>query len=74
LFSSNLRSFAVARPGAYLQSGRPAKVLALFLLGAWLGTSVLPRLHMLRRSLYVTMAVGGLVGLASSYVYATNKD
>jgi uncharacterized protein len=66
-------SYAVARPGTYLQSGRPAKVLALFLLGAWLGTSVLPRLHTLRRSLYVTMAAGGLAGLSSSYVYATIK-
>jgi uncharacterized protein len=66
-------SFAMVRPGTYLQSGRPAKVLALFLLGAWLGTSVLPRLHTLRRSLYITIAVGGLVGLASSYVYATIK-
>jgi uncharacterized protein len=66
-------SFAVVRPGAYLQSGRPAKVLALFLLGAWLGAFVLPRLDKLRRSLYVTAAVGGLVGLASSYVYASIK-
>jgi uncharacterized protein len=66
-------SFAVVRPGTYLQSGRPAKVLGLFLLGAWLGTSVLPRLQTLRRSLYVTVAIGGLVGLASSYVYATIK-
>jgi uncharacterized protein len=66
-------SFAVARPGAYLQSGRPAKVLALFLLGAWLGGSVLPRLRTLRHSLYVALAIGGLVGLASSYVYATIK-
>jgi uncharacterized protein len=66
-------SFALTRPGTYLQAGRPAKVLALFLLGAWLGTAVLPRLHALRRSLYVTIAVGGLVGLASSYLYATIK-
>jgi uncharacterized protein len=66
-------SFAVTRPGTYLQSGRPAKVLALFLLGAWLGASVLPRLHTLRRSLYVTIAAGGLVGLASSFVYAAIK-
>ena len=66
-------SFAVTRPGTYVQSGRPAKVLALFLLGAWLGTSMLPRLHLLWRSLYLTIAIGGLVGLASSYVYATIK-
>lgn len=66
-------SFAVARPGTYLQSGRPAKVLALFLLGAWLGTVVLPRLHGLRRALRWTMAVGGLIGLAASYVYAAVK-
>jgi uncharacterized protein len=66
-------SSAVTRPGTYLQSGRPAKVLALFLLGAWLATSVLPRLHTMRRSLHVTMVAGGLAGLASSYVYATIK-
>ena len=66
-------SFAVARPGTYLQSGRPAKVLALFLLGVWLGTVVLPRLHTMRRSLYVTVAVGGAIGLASSAVYASIK-
>jgi uncharacterized protein len=66
-------SFAVTRPGTYLQAGRPAKVLALFLLGAWLGTSVLPRLHLLRRALCLTAAVGGLVGLASSYLYASIK-
>jgi uncharacterized protein len=48
-------------------------VLALFLLGVWLGRSVLPRLETLRRSLYVVIAAGGLVGLASSYVYATIK-
>lgn len=67
-------SYAVARPGAYLQSGRPAKVLALFLLGAWLGTSVLPRLQTMRHSLFVTMAAGGLVGLAASFVYAAIKS
>lgn len=66
-------SYAMARPGTYLQSGRPAKVLALFLLGAWLGASVLPRLHTLRSSLYVTMMIGGGLGLASSYLYASIK-
>lgn len=63
-------SFAVARPGMYLQSGRPAKVLGLFLLGVWLGRVVLPRVHTLRRSLYMTVAVGGTIGLASSAVDA----
>ena len=66
-------SFAVARPGTYLQSGRPAKVLALFLLGVWLGVFVLPRLDTLKRSLYVTVVLGGVVGLASSYIYASIK-
>jgi len=33
-------STAVVRPGAYLQQGRPAKVLFLFVLGAWLGAGV----------------------------------
>ncbi|MDP2390561.1 MAG: DUF418 domain-containing protein, partial [Acidobacteriota bacterium] len=66
-------SFAVARPGTYLQSGRPAKVLALFLLGAWLGAFVLPRLPDLRRALILTMAFGGLIGLSASFVYASIK-
>jgi uncharacterized protein len=67
-------SYAIGRPGTYLQSGRPAKVLALFLLGAWLATVVLPRLHTLRRSLFVTAAVGGALGLVSSYVFASIKS
>ncbi len=66
-------SYAVVRPGTYLQSGRPAKVLALFLLGVWLGASVLPRLHTLRGALVATMAAGGIVGLASCYLYAAIK-
>lgn len=66
-------SLAVARPGTYLQSGRPAKVLALFLLGAWLGASALPRLDALRRSLWVTLSLGGAIGLIASYVYAHIK-
>lgn len=66
-------STAVVRPGAYLQQGRPAKVLFLFVLGAWLGASVLPRLERLRRSLVLTVALGGAVGLAGSFVYATIK-
>jgi uncharacterized protein len=66
-------AYAVTRPGTYLQSGRPAKVLALFLLGLWIGISVLPRLQLLRRSLYVTVAAGGAIGLASSFVYASIK-
>ncbi len=66
-------SYVVARPGTYLQSGRPAKVLALFLLGAWLGASVLPRLHAMRRSLFVTMVAGGVGGLAASFAYAAIK-
>lgn len=66
-------STVVVRPGAYLQQGRPAKVLFLFVLGAWLGASVLPRLARLRRSLLLTVALGGAVGLAGSFVYATIK-
>jgi uncharacterized protein len=64
---------AVVRPGTYLQAGRPAKVLALFLLGAWLGAVVLPRLHALRHLLWPTTIVGGLIGLAGSFVYASIK-
>jgi uncharacterized protein len=66
-------SVAMARPGTYLQSGRPAKVLALFLLGAWLGASVLPRMSRLRASLLVAVVVGGVVGLSASYDYAAIK-
>lgn len=64
---------AIARPGTYLQSGRPAKVLALFLLGAWLAAAVLPRLETSRRWLLLTIVVGGAIGLASSYAYASIK-
>lgn len=64
---------AVVRPGTYLQSGRPAKVLALFLLGAWLATTALPSLHALRAALWRTVAIGGGIGLACSFVYASIK-
>jgi uncharacterized protein len=66
-------AYAVTRPGTYLQSGRPAKVLALFLLGAWLASSVLPRLSDLRGPLWATAFAGGAVGLAASHLYATIK-
>jgi uncharacterized protein len=66
-------SVAVARPGTYLQSGRPAKVLALFLLGAWLGSTVLPRLAQLRTALLIAAVLGEIVGLGASYVYASIK-
>lgn len=64
---------AVARPGTYLQSGRPAKVLALFLLGSWLGVAVLPRIRTLHRPLMLTMVAGAAIGLPCSYLYATIK-
>jgi uncharacterized protein len=66
-------STAVVRPGTYLQAGRPAKVLALFLLGAWIGTFVLPRLQSMRRALVTLAIVGGTAGLLGSYVYASIK-
>lgn len=66
-------SYAVTRPGTYLQSGRPAKVLALFLIGAWLATAVLHDAHRRRRALAWTVAVGGATGLAFSGVYAAIK-
>jgi len=66
-------AYAVVRPGTYLQSGRPAKVLALFLLGAWLARVVLPGLMARRALLLRTVAVGGTLGLASSAVYAGIK-
>jgi uncharacterized protein len=64
---------AIVRPGSYLQSGRPAKVLALFLLGMWLAQSVLPRLAAVRRTLWLTLLVGAAVGLPGSFVYASIK-
>jgi uncharacterized protein len=48
-------------------------VLALFLLGAWLGAIVLPRLAELRGALFVALVVGGVVGLSASYDYASIK-
>ena len=65
--------YAVARPGTYLQGGRPAHVLGLFLIGAWIGASLIPRLASLGRSLRVTAVVGALVGLPASFVYALIK-
>lgn len=66
-------AYAVTRPGTYLQSGRPAKVLALFLVGAWIGRSVLPRLDRLRRPLKIVAIGGALIGLPASYLYASIK-
>jgi uncharacterized protein len=66
-------SYAVTRPGTYLQSGRPAKVLALFLLGAWIGATLLPTLTSRRHLLVITAVVGGALGLSASYVYALIK-
>lgn len=66
-------SYAVGRPGTYLQSGRPAKVLALFLLGAWIGAVVVPRLAAFRRAATITIVLGGSIGLAASLVYASIK-
>jgi uncharacterized protein len=66
-------SFAVARPGTYLQSGRPAKVLALFLLGVWIGVTVLPRVTEHRGRLAAAAVGGGAVGLVASFVYASIK-
>ena len=65
--------YAVGRPGTYLQGGRPAKVLALFLIGAWIGGTLLPRLRSLRRSLVLTAIAGAAVGLPASFVYALIK-
>jgi uncharacterized protein len=66
-------AYAVGRPGTYLQSGRPAKVLALFLLGTWLASSMLPHLAARRRLLWRIVWAGGLLGLAASGVYAVIK-
>mgnify|MGYP002784515313 CR=1 FL=1 len=66
-------AFAVARPGTYLQSGRPAKVLGLFLLGVWLAQTILPRLAAHRRALIATLVVGGVVGSIASADYASIK-
>jgi uncharacterized protein len=66
-------AYAVTRPGTYLQSGRPAKVLALFLVGTWVAGTVLPRLGASRDGLRRTVALGGVVGLMGSAVYAAIK-
>lgn len=66
-------SFAVARPGTYLQGGRPFHVMGLFLIGAWMGTALLPRLASLGRSLRVVAITGAAVGLPASFVYALIK-
>ncbi|MEZ5287947.1 MAG: DUF418 domain-containing protein [Vicinamibacterales bacterium] len=63
----------ITRPGTYLQSGRPAKVLALFLLGIWIGEYVLPRLGLLRRRLWQVAIAGAGIGLPASFVYASIK-
>lgn len=64
---------AMVRPGTYLQAGRPAKVLGLFLLGAWLAVNVLPRLPESRRQLRLTILAGGALGLIANIVYAQIK-
>jgi uncharacterized protein len=64
---------AIVRPGTYLQSGRPAKVLALFLLGVWLGQAVLPSATTLQRALWLTLLIGAAVGLPTSFEYASIK-
>lgn len=33
---------ALKRPGRYLETSRPASVLAMFLLGAWVGRRLMP--------------------------------
>ena len=65
--------YAVARPGGYLQQGRPFHVMGLFLIGAWIGVALLPHLASLGRSLRVTAVVGAAVGLPASLVYALIK-
>ncbi|MEM9553643.1 MAG: DUF418 domain-containing protein [Acidobacteriota bacterium] len=65
--------YAVARPGTYLQGGRPAHVIGLFLIGAWIGVALLPQLASLGRSLRITALVGAAVGLPASFVYALIK-
>lgn len=66
-------AYAVVRPGTYLQSGRPAKVLALFLLGAWLAQTVLPHAAARRAGLRRTVWIGGALGLVASAIYAAIK-
>lgn len=48
-------------------------MLALFLLGAWLAVTVLPRLSGARRVLWRTAWLGGTVGLLASGLYAAIK-
>ncbi len=61
---------AVQRPGRYLQTGRPAKVLAMFLLGVWVGRRLLPDPLLQRRLLSRVLGVGLVLGLVGNSVFA----
>ncbi|MFP2926005.1 DUF418 domain-containing protein [Pyxidicoccus sp. 3LG] len=59
VFLGNLAN-AVQRPGRYLQTGRPEKVLAMFVLGVWVARRLLPE-PLAHRRLLVRVLMGGLV-------------
>ncbi|WP_148273347.1 DUF418 domain-containing protein [Stigmatella aurantiaca] len=69
VFLGNLAN-AIQRPGRYLQTGRQAKVLAMFLLGIWVGRRLLPD-PLAHRMLLIRVLKGGLgLGLAGSALNA----
>ena len=71
VWAGNFQS-VLQRPGAYLQSGRPFKVLGLFVLG-WKLASLRPWELQHRTSLSRVLRIGGLVGLCGSLLYAGLK-
>ncbi|WP_239469987.1 DUF418 domain-containing protein [Archangium violaceum] len=69
VFLGNLAN-AVQRPGRYLQTGRPEKVLAMFLLGLWVGRRLLPDPLVHRRLLVRVLGVGLVLGLLGCSLFA----
>ncbi|QRK09471.1 DUF418 domain-containing protein [Archangium violaceum] len=69
VFLGNLAN-AVQRPGRYLQTGRPEKVLAMFVLGVWVGRRLLPDPLVHRRLLARVLAGGLVLGLLGNSVSA----
>ncbi|HEU4534407.1 MAG TPA: DUF418 domain-containing protein, partial [Polyangiaceae bacterium] len=69
VFLGNLVN-ALWRPGRYLETGRPAKVLAMFLLGAWVGRRLVADPALRSVPLRRVVAWGLALGLVGSGVYA----
>jgi uncharacterized protein len=69
VFLGNLVN-ALWRPGRYLETGRPAKVLAMFLLGAWAGRRLVADPELRGVPLGRVVARGLALGLVGNGVYA----